>query len=108
MRRYRLGRIRRALVERDLAGIILYDQLNTRYAADSTNMQIWSLHNEVRYVYVPAEGPVVLFEFGGKDLLGAGIPTIDEIRALPSLSCTSGPGPGRRRRPGSGQRPWTR
>ena len=80
VRRYRLGRIRSALVERDLAGIILYDTLNTRYAVDSTNMQIWCVHNEVRHVYVPAEGPVVLFEFGGKNLLGAGIPTIDEIR----------------------------
>ena len=80
VRRYRLGRIRRALVERDLAGIILYDQVNTRYAVDSTNMQIWCTHNEVRYVYVPAEGPAVLYEWGGKDLLSAGIPTIDEIR----------------------------
>jgi len=80
VRRYRLGRVRQALVERDLAGIILYDTLNTRYAVDATNMQIWCVHNEVRYVYVPAEGPVVLFDYGGKDLLGAGIPTIDEIR----------------------------
>ena len=80
VRRYRLARIRRALVERDLAGIILYDQVNTRYAVDATNMQIWCTHNEVRYVYVPAEGPVVLFEMGGKEMLGAGIPTIDEIR----------------------------
>ena len=31
-------------------------------------------------VYVPAEGPVVLFEFGGKDLLSSGLPTIDEVR----------------------------
>ena len=80
VRRYRLARIRHALVERDLAGIILYDQINTRYAVDATNMQIWCGHNEVRYVYVPAEGPVVLFEFGGKDLLSSGLPTIDEVR----------------------------
>ena len=64
VRRYRLARIRLALAERDLAGIVLYDQLNTRYATDSTNMQIWSTHNEVRYVYVPTEGPVRLFEMG--------------------------------------------
>ena len=80
VRRYRLGRVRRALAQRDLAGIILYDQVNTRYAVDATNMQLWCIHNEVRYVYVPVEGPVVLFEHGGKDLLCAGIPTIDEIR----------------------------
>ena len=80
VRRYRLGRIRRALVERDLAGIILYDQINTRYAVDATNMQIWCSHNEVRYVYVPAVGSVVLFDYGGKDLLSSGLPTIDEVR----------------------------
>ena len=80
VRRYRLGRIRQALVARDLAGIVLYDQVNTRYAVDATNMQIWCIHNEVRYVYVPAEGPVVLFEWGGKRLLCSDIPTIDEIR----------------------------
>ena len=41
VRRYRLARIQEELVRQDLAGIILYDQLNTRYATDSTNMQIW-------------------------------------------------------------------
>ena len=32
VRRYRLARIQAELVRQDLAGIILYDQLNTRYA----------------------------------------------------------------------------
>ena len=99
VRRYRLGRVRRALVERDLAGIILYDQVNTRYAVDATNMQIWCVHNEVRYVYVPAEGPVVLFEMGGKELLSAGIPTIDETRpAVAFLYFASGSGQAERAR----------
>ena len=80
VRLYRLGRIREALVARDLAGVILYDQLNTRYATDATNMQIWNSHNENRYVYVPAEGPVVLFDYGGKTFLSEGLPTVDEVR----------------------------
>lgn len=80
VRTYRLGRVRRALLERDLAGIILYDQLNTRYATDATNMQVWCMHNEARYVYVPAEGPVILFDYGGKTHLCEGLPTIDEAR----------------------------
>ena len=80
VRRYRLGRIRESLTKRDLAGIILYDQLNTRYAVDATNMQIWCSHNEARYVYVPAEGPVILFDFLGKTHMSEGIPTIDEVR----------------------------
>ena len=80
VRRYRLGRVRESLTERDLAGIILYDQLNTRYAVDATNMQVWCSHNEARYVYVPAEGPVILFDFLGKTHMSEGIPTIDEVR----------------------------
>lgn len=80
VRQYRLNRVRQALVERDLAGIILYDQLNTRYATDATNMQVWCSHNETRYVYVPAEGPVVLFDYGGKTFLSEGLPTVHEIR----------------------------
>ena len=81
MRHYRLGRVREALAARDLAGIILYDPLNIRYATDASNMQVWCAHNEARYLYVPAEGPVRLFEFGGgSDLLTTGLPTIDEVR----------------------------
>ena len=83
VRRYRLARVRRALAERDLAGIVLYDQVNTRYATDSTNMQVWSTHNEVRYVYVPTEGPVRLFELGGETVLSDGLPGVDEV--LPSI-----------------------
>jgi Xaa-Pro dipeptidase len=85
VRLYRLDRVRRALAERDYAGIILFDQLNTRYATDATNMQVWCSHNEARYVYVPAQGPVVLFDYGGKDLLCSGLPTIDEIRPARSF-----------------------
>ena len=91
VRRYRLGRIRVALARRDLAGIVLYDQVNTRYATDATNMQIWSTHNEVRYVYVPAEGPVRLFELGGDSLFCEGLPTVDEIRpSIPFLYFLAG------------------
>ena len=81
VRRYRLARVREALAARDLAGILLYDPVNVRYATDAPNMQVWCTHNEARYLYVPAEGPVTLFEFGGgSDLLTAGLPTIDEVR----------------------------
>ena len=82
VRLYRLGRVREALAARDLAGIVLYDPVNIRYATDSPNMQVWCAHNEARYLYVPTEGPVTLFEFGGgSDLLTAGLPTIDDVRA---------------------------
>lgn len=64
VRRYWLGRVREALAARDLAGIVLCDPLNIRYAVDATNMQIWCTHNEVRHLYVPTEGPVRLFKNG--------------------------------------------
>ena len=91
VRRYRLARVRQVLASRDLAGIVLYDQVNTRYVTDSTNMQIWSTRNEVRYVYVPAEGPVRLFELGGDTLFSEGLPTVDEVRpSIPFLYFLSG------------------
>ena len=37
MREYRLQRICAQLISRDLAGILLFDPLNIRYATDSTN-----------------------------------------------------------------------
>ena len=82
VRMYRLGRVREELKKRDYAAIILYDQLNTRYATDSTDMQIWCSHNENRFVYVPAEGPVIVFEYGGKAHLSEDLPGVDEVRPV--------------------------
>ena len=80
VRLYRLECVRKALRERDYAGVILYDQLNTRYATDVTNMQLWCTHNETRYVYVPVEGPVTVFEYGAYEHLSEDVPTVDEVR----------------------------
>ena len=63
VREYRLARVREYLRKFDYTGIVLYDPVNVRYATDSTNMQVWLLHNASRYVFVPTEGPVVLWEF---------------------------------------------
>jgi Xaa-Pro aminopeptidase len=80
VRRYRIARVRAELKKRDYAGIVLFDQLNTRYATDVTNMQIWCSHNENRYVFVATEGPAVVFEYGAKAHLAEGIATVDEVR----------------------------
>ena len=63
MRAFRLSRLRAELRARDAAGALLTDPLNIRYATDTTNMQLWCLHNPVRYCFVATEGPVVLFDF---------------------------------------------
>lgn len=92
LRRYRLERIRRELRARDLAGAVFVDAINVRYATGSRNMQIWTLRNPARYVFVPSEGPVVMFEFSGCDHLIRHIETIDEIRpATGWFYFTSGP-----------------
>lgn len=58
MQEYRLERICTLLKKQGLAGILLYDPINIRYATGTTNMQVWVLHNAGRYTYVSAEGKV--------------------------------------------------
>ena len=80
IRGYRLERIRQQLRERDVAGCLLYDPLNIRYATDTSNMQVWCLHNPVRYCFVATDGPVVLFDFHGCTHLSDDFPKVDETR----------------------------
>jgi Xaa-Pro aminopeptidase len=80
MRHYRLGRLRAELASRDFGGALLYDPLNIRYATDTSNMQVWCLHNAVRYLYVATDGPTVLFDFHGCGHLSAGYSTVTETR----------------------------
>jgi Xaa-Pro aminopeptidase len=79
-RRYRLTRIRAELEKRDLAGIVVYDPLNVRYATDSTDMQLWCTHNAVRYAFVATDGPVILWDFHNCEHLSRHLELIDEIR----------------------------
>ena len=79
-RRHRLARIRAELAARDLAGVLVYDPLNVRYAVDSTNMQLWSTHNAVRYAFVATDGPVILWDFHNGEHLSRHLDQIDEIR----------------------------
>ena len=81
MRQYRLNRIRAELKQRDYAGILLYDPLNIRYATDTSNMQVWCMHNAVRYCFIPTEGPVTLFDFHGCNHLSEGYETVQEVRS---------------------------
>ncbi len=79
-RHYRLSRIRKLLVEHDCAAILLYDPVNIRYAFDCVNMQVWTLHNPLRYALIFAEGPGIMFEFKGSEHVCDGLETIDELR----------------------------
>jgi Xaa-Pro dipeptidase len=80
VRLYRLNRVREQLKRLDYAGILLFDQINTRYACDATNMQIWCSHFETRCLFVATEGPMVLFDYGYYPHLVEGLDLIDDYR----------------------------
>lgn len=79
-RRYRMDRIRKQMVIEDCGALLLYDPVNIRYAFDSSNMSIWTMHNPSRYALILADGPAIMFEFEGCDHLNDGLPCVDEIR----------------------------
>ena len=80
LRAYRLGRVRAQLKARDYAGVLLFDPVNIRYATDSRNMAVWTLHNAARYCFIPTEGPITLFDFHNCAHLSDRLETIDEVR----------------------------
>ena len=84
LRAYRLGRVREQLRKHDYAGILLYDPINIRYATDTANMQVWTMHNKVRYLFLPTEGPITLFDFHNCEHLADGHESVDEVR--PAIS----------------------
>jgi len=86
MRRWRLERIRAQLRRLDYGGVLLYDPVNIRYATDTTNMQLWIAHNPIRYCFVSADGPVVLFDYFSCEHLSDHSGVVDEVRpAVPWL-----------------------
>jgi len=92
LNRYRLDRVRAELARRDLAGLVVVDAINLRYATGSRNMQIWTLRSPARYAFVATEGPVVMFEFAGCHHLLEGLETLDEVRTATGwFYFTSGP-----------------
>ena len=80
----RLGRLRAELAAAGCDAGLFYDPINIRYATGTSNMQVYSLHNPCRYVFVPTIGDVVLFEFKGCEHLSDGHPGVAEIR--PAIS----------------------
>jgi Xaa-Pro aminopeptidase len=86
MRRYRLDRILDQLDRHGYDGVILLDPMNIRYATDSTNMQIWVMHNPSRYAWVGADGSVIAWEFYECDFLSGHNPVVDEVRPAIGLN----------------------
>lgn len=86
LRAYRLARLRAEMAKREIAACLLFDPVNVRYASGARNMQVFHQRNPARYLFVPLEGPVILFEFTGCMHLADGIETIDEVR--PALTAS--------------------
>ena len=86
---YRLSRVQQALAQRNIAAMLTYDPVNTRYATGMRNMQPWALYTVIRMAFIPAEGRVTLFEYAGSEPLADGLTTVAEVR--PSTSLQFGP-----------------
>ncbi len=82
MRMYRLNRVREQLLKNDIGACILFDPINIRYATDTRNMAVFSFHLMTRYVFIPASGPVILFEYPKCEHIYENNCTIDEVRHL--------------------------
>ncbi|ALG10544.1 M24 family metallopeptidase [Kibdelosporangium phytohabitans] len=90
MRAYRLGRVQQALRDAGCAAALLNDPINIRYATDARNMQLWTMHFPSRYLFVPATGPTVLFDYRDAEHLSAGLETIGEVRRAVAVNHISG------------------
>ncbi len=80
LRAGRLKRLRAMMAEKEYAALVLFDPNNQRYATGSRNMFGYFLRNSTRYIYVPLEGPVILFEYPGSAHVSTWLETIDDAR----------------------------
>jgi Xaa-Pro aminopeptidase len=86
LRRGRLRRLREEMARFGYPAVVLFDPHNVRYASGARNMTPFLLRNPARYLFVPLEGPLTLFEFAGCAHLEADNPMIDEIRPATTVS----------------------
>ena len=82
MRRYRYERVLQEVRQRGLAGVLMFDPLNIRYATDSTNMQLWITHNQSRAALVLADGTMILFDYHTTSFLSDHLPLVTEVRPI--------------------------
>ena len=80
IRAFRADRVRQELRRRDHEAVLVVDPVNLRYATGSRNMQVWTMHNVVRYALVFAHGPTVLFDLATGRHLSAGLETVSDVR----------------------------
>jgi Xaa-Pro aminopeptidase len=92
VRAYRLSRVREQMAAHEVDACVLLDPVNIRYATGARNMQVFHSRNPARYLFLPQDGPVVLFEFPGCAHLAEGLETIDDVRpAITASYVAAGP-----------------
>jgi Xaa-Pro aminopeptidase len=79
---YRLGRVQEQLKAHDIGAAVLTEPMNIRYATGTKVFSVWTMHKAARWVFVPAEGKCVLFEFANHGVMAraAEVDTIAEVR----------------------------
>ena len=80
LRQERLAKVRAWLKASDYGGVILFDPYNQRYATGTRNMFGYFLRNSTRYIFIPAEGPITLFDYPQSYHVSTSLETIDEAR----------------------------
>lgn len=80
LRRERLTKLRQWMKTADYGAVLLFDPYNQRYATGSRNMFGYFLRNSTRYFFVPAEGPIILFEYPQSYHVSTKLETVDEAR----------------------------
>lgn len=80
MRQFRLDRTVAEINKRGIAGCLMFDPLNIRYASDSSNMHVWILHNPARACFVGADGHMVVWDYKRCEHLSSYLPLVREVR----------------------------
>ena len=75
-----MSRLKNMMKDKGYGALVLFDPNNQRYATGSRNMFGYFLRNSTRYIFVPENGPVILFEYPGSAHVSTWLETIDEAR----------------------------
>lgn len=80
MRSYRKQRVLNQMNKMGYDGVIVMDPMNIRYITDTTNMQVWVMHNGARYAWLGADGHTIVWDYPHCEFLSGHSNTVDEVR----------------------------
>lgn len=81
MRQERWKKLVAGIIARGYGGLLMFDPLNIRYATDTTNMQVWNMHNPFRACLLCADGHMVMWEYKNSPFLVTFNPLVKELRS---------------------------